>query len=498
MTGTGELQSFEATLDAAGVCPSIEELLPSCGRPRQLPVRTLLLGMMLALSDHRPAHLTRVHRALVALPEPDRWRLCVVVAWKDGPHLLTYRQTERTFSSVVGALARHHPNGTPSEALCEVIDALVEASVPERFKNVTSSVAVDWTDMESFARGPLLAGGATADAEASWGHRRGNGPGQKDESFFGYLLQAATMMNEEDGPPVPELARRISVTACRHDPPRVFAGVLERMVASGVALGDVLADSGYAHRVPGHWAVPLRRLGAALVQDHHPHDRGPRGTYYGATISNGNLYCPATPTALLALGPLARDATADEASAHDAQTEELARYKLGAITACDTDGYRRVGCPATQGKVRCPLRPASLSLSVEHPEVLSPPQSPPPCCCQKTITVAPEVHAKTAQKHDYPSKAHRRSYARRTGAERTFSTVKDPTTNDISHGWCRVMGTTAVTLFVACLFVVRNDRVVRAFEIRQAENERRTAAGLPLRTRRRRRRPLAELANSSP
>jgi hypothetical protein len=198
------------------------------------------------------------------------------------------------------------------------------------------------------------------------------------------------------------------------------------------------------------------------------------------------------------MGPLARDADADQTNDHDALTAELARYKLGAITACDTAGYRRVGCPATQGKLRCPLRPASLSLPVDHPEVLSPPESPPPCCCQRTITVAPEVHAKTAQKHDYPSKAHRKSYARRTSAERTFSTAKDPATNDIGRGWCRVMGTTAVTLFVACLFVVRNDRVVRAFELRQADDERRTAAGLPPRTRRRRRRPLADLVSSPP
>lgn len=498
MTDAGELVRLEATLDDAGVCGSIESLLPTGGRRRQLPVRTLLLGIMLALSDHRPAHLTRVHRALVALPESDRWRLCVTVAWKGGPHLLTYRQTERTFSLVVTALERAEPNGTPSDLLADVIDAMVEASVPARFKNASGAVAVDWSDMESFARGPLVGGGETADTEASWGHRRGNGPGQKDESFFGYFLQAATMVGEEEGPPVPELARRISVTSCDHDPPQVFVRVLERMARSGIVIGDVLADSGYAHRRPEHWAVPLRRLGASLVQDHHPHDRGPKGTYYGATISNGNLYCPATPEALLALGPLARDATADRTLAHDAQTQELARYKFGAVTAGDADGYRRVGCPATQGKLRCPLRPASLSLSVDHPEVLSPPLSPPPCCCQRTITVAPAVHAKTAQKHDYPSKAHRKSYARRTSVERTFSTAKDPATNDISHGWCRVMGTTAVTLFVACLFVVRNDRVVRAFEIRQAENEKRTAAGLPPRTRRRRRRPLADLVSAPP
>jgi hypothetical protein len=37
---------------------------------------------------------------------------------------------------------------------------------------------------------------------------------------------------------------------------------------------------------------------------------------------------------------------------------------------------------------------------------------------------------------------HRRSYARRTGAERGFAAIKDPASNDISRGWCRLIGLT--------------------------------------------------------
>jgi hypothetical protein len=33
---------------------------------------------------------------------------------------------------------------------------------------------------------------------------------------------------------------------------------------------------------------------------------------------------------------------------------------------------------------------------------------------------------------------HRRSFTRRTGAERGFATIKDPASDDISHGWCRL------------------------------------------------------------
>jgi hypothetical protein len=52
-----------------------------------------------------------------------------------------------------------------------------------------------------------------------------------------------------------------------------------------------------------------------------------------------------TPRPLLHLGPLARDATPQEITAHDTLAAELARHKLGRITADDTDGYHRVMCP---------------------------------------------------------------------------------------------------------------------------------------------------------
>ena len=304
------------------------------------------------------------------------------------------------------------------------------------------------------------------------------------------------MMREEHGPPVPELARRMTVCSCDADPARALVPVLTAMPAAGIPLGDILADSGYAHRDAAAWALPLRQAGAQLIQDLHPHDRGPRGTHHGAIIANGNLYCPATPQPLLQLGPLTRDATPEQASTHDQQTAETARYKLGKITADDADGYHRVACPAAMGKIRCPLRPASMTLNRQRPQILTPPEHPPACCTQQTITVPPQIAAKTRQKHDYPSAAHRRSYARRTGAERTFATAKDPASNNITRGWCRLMGLTPLTLWLACLLVVRNQRILTAWAARQNDNARRAAAGLPPRTRRRRRKTLTDLATA--
>ena len=488
------LAALEEIIDTSGVAPRIEALLPTGVRRRQLRVRTLLAGMMLSQAGQRPAHLTRVRDALTALPGPDQVRLGVLEDWKTGPHLLTYRQTERTFGLVTDALAKDVPDGLPSQALTAICDDLLEASIPGQFKDASTSLAVDWTDVETFSRPPSRGTRDCADPEASWGHRSGGGPGQDSELFFGYYASAGTMMRDEHGPPVPELARRMTVSSCHHDPARALVPVLTALPEAGIRLGDILADSGYAHRDAGAWAIPLRQSGAQLVQDLHPLDRGPRGTHHGAIIANGNLYCPATPRTLLELGPLARDATPGQVSAHDQQSAELTRHKLGPITSDDADGYHRVMCPAAMGKVRCPLRPASMTLTRDRPEILTPPEHPPACCAQQTITVPPQVAVKTRQKHDYPSAAHRRSYARRTGAERTFSTAKDPASNNIARGWTRLMGLAPLMLWLTCLLAVRNQRILTAWDARQEDNARRAAAGLPPKTRRRRRKTLASLA----
>jgi hypothetical protein len=492
------LAALEEVIDASGAALRIEAMLPAGVRPRQLEVRTLLAGMCLAQADHRPAHLTRVHQALVSLPEDDQWRLGVLAGWKHGPHRLTYRQTEYTFGLVAGALGKDKPDGLPSAGLAGVCDDLLEASVPGEFAGASASLAVDWTDLESFSRPPPHGTSDCAGPEASWGHRKNNLLRSDSELFFGYYLSAAVMMPDEAGQPVPELARRAALSSCRRDPVRAFAPVLARMPEDGIPPGDILADSGYAHRDAAAWAVPLRTAGAQLIQDLHPHDRGPEGTHEGAIVSNGNLYCPKTPRPLLETGPLARNATPEETAAHDGKTAELGRYKLGRLTSDDEDGYHRVACPAATGKIRCPLRPASMLLDRDRPEILTPPEHPQACCTQHTITVPPKVNAKTRQKHDYPSAAWRRSYARRTGAERGFATAKDPASNDISRGWCRLTGLAPLMLFTVTLLVVRNQRILAAWTARQEENQRRTARGLPPKTRRRRRKTLTAPAKAPP
>ena len=488
------LAVIEDIIDASGAAPAIEALLPASARGRQLTARTLLTGMLLVLDDRRPAFLTEVRAALIALPETDQARLGVTAEWKTGPHQLTYRQVEHTHRLVSKAPGKDSPDGASSNALQSACDCLLEASIPAAHKNGSSALAADWTDVESWSRPPRHGTTACADPEAAWGQPNSNLPGPKGEMFSGYFLSAVVMTREEHGPPVPELARRMTVCSCHLDPVRALVPVLTALPAAGIPLGDITGDSGYAHRDAQAWATPLRQAGASLVQDLHPHDRGPRGTHEGAIIANGNLYCPQTPAPLLQLSPLPPGTSAEQTAAHDHQTAELSRYKLGRHTADDADGYHRVTRPAVAGKIRCPLRPASMPLSRDRPEILTPPPHPPACCTQQTITAGPQVAAKTRQKHDYPSPQWRRSYQRRIAAERVNATIKDTATTSIARGWCRLTGLAPLTLWIACLLAVRNQRILTAWHARQQDDARRAAAGLPPRTRKRRRTSLAQLA----
>ena len=132
------LAALEEITGNCGIAPRVEAMLPIGVRHRQLRVRTLLAGMLLSQADHRPAHLTRVRDALIALPAADQARLGVTEDWKAGPHQLTYRQTERTADLVTGALAKDVPDGTPrrpspgSATTCSKPASPMTASTPAR------------------------------------------------------------------------------------------------------------------------------------------------------------------------------------------------------------------------------------------------------------------------------------------------------------------------------------------------------------------------------
>ncbi len=257
------------------------------------------------------------------------------------------------------------------------------------------------------------------------------------------------------------------------EPADEMAELLERMASSGKGPSDVLADCGYSFK--NGFSRRLRSIGAEPVMDLHPFDRGPKGAFEGAICTNGSLYCPCVPERLLTLGPLVRGAPGEMVAAHDRSCGELERYRFAPLARPDEEGYERVMCPAAAGTLRCPLVEASLNLSFAHPSVTDPPGIAPRCCRQRSITVAPNVNDKTRQKHPYPSPVHRRSYERRTAAERAYARVADPAGEGVRRGWCRLFGTAKNALMHALAAVAHNLRILESHERQdQAEARRST------------------------
>ena len=66
--------------------------------------------------------------------------------------------------------------------------------------------------METFSRPPPRGTTAMRRPRGVLGAPHSNLPGPKGELFYGYYHSAATMVRDETGPPVPELARRITLS----------------------------------------------------------------------------------------------------------------------------------------------------------------------------------------------------------------------------------------------------------------------------------------------
>src|SRR5262249_12156519 len=162
----------------------------------QLTARTFILGMLLALADDRPAHLTRVHAALTSLPAAGQERLGVTTTWATGPHQLTYRQVEHTSHLITTALAKDQPDGAPSPRPCTTRalpgdpppgppppprpppgPRLTEPSTPAGHNPPTPALPAAWPDTEPGPRPPRHGTTACHDPEASWGHRNTSLPG---------------------------------------------------------------------------------------------------------------------------------------------------------------------------------------------------------------------------------------------------------------------------------------------------------------------------------
>lgn len=498
---TSELRRALGAVDRSGVCEPIEDLLGK-GRPRQLPVRTLLLGLLLIADDL--GWLTTAHEKLLSLNPTWRRELGITGRNPDGSdHSITYRQFEYLFNRLVRLLdstpvARRRQDETRSEAarraraampdtteaavrdgrLVEFIQSVLDGSIPDALRS-HGHLAVDATDVETWATPPRRKN-PSADLNAAWGQRSPREPGVKRGRFFGFIEEAAVLVPSENGPPIPELVRALELEPANakddNTEARMSLRMLERLTMRGIEPGDVLADSKYPSSVATRWTSRVWELGFEPVFDLHSQDKGQKGTEQGALIWNGALVCPAVPRDLLAKKP-------------HVGADEVAKYRFSTKGKRDADGCQRYVCPARMGRTRCPLVEASLSKPHDRPTIQVVPSPAPYCCTTGSMTIPPTVANKTRQKHVYGSTRHVQSYKRRTAVERGFSRVKGSIGIDRTRGQVRVIGRAKTAVIRAVTYAAVNLRLVQLFEDRHRE----PAQEVPRARKRRRRSTYQEM-----
>src|SRR5690606_3994270 len=171
------------------------------------------------------------------------------------------------------------------ELLQHILDRIVEASLDDR---TTSTYAVDWTYMPSWAR-LRRAGQPSPDPDANhirYENKAKTGP---KYNIYGYAVHAVARTRAPGQEPTPYLCERITLAPAATNPQAAALPLIESLKAEG-RIQRLLADRGYTMATADRWSAHLRQLGIQISMDLHPNQRGVKGTYGGALQIDGDLY----------------------------------------------------------------------------------------------------------------------------------------------------------------------------------------------------------------
>jgi hypothetical protein len=413
--------------------------------------------------------LADIQRLLAELPEPYRTKMQLRPRGKP----ISYRQVVYT----VRRLTSLPFIGTPTmskrerdEAFREFIERaflkINEPFIAESPVALTNEYACDSTFFETWARVRYIETATgerdrrTVDPDATEGHKPSKN-GVPGGTGFGYDLHTATNIAPLGQPPTPSVIRAITLRPANTDYANSAVNVTRTLIDEVGTVDHVIVDRGYSMKRPEDLAIPLRELGVDRTIDLAAQDRTTsRGSHQGAVARDGTLFCPCAPDL--------DDIPSVQSSMNSAVKVELRKryderdhFKVG-LRADAGDGYQRVECPARAGRVRCALVPASMRLDTTKPTVSRPPDKPDLICTQATITVAPTVVGRYAQRYSYGTTRHGESYDRRTAVERSNAYLETHY-GHMRRGFIRVFGEAKHALLLALAVIAVNIHIVRAF-----------------------------------
>jgi len=119
--------------------------------------------------------------------------------------------------------------------------------------------------------------------------------------------------------------------------------------------------------------------------------------------------------------------------------------------------------PGKAGKLKCELCPLSEHYPADRPVAENPGSltTAPKCCRQATIVVPGPVLAKLRQRDPWRSPKWIDSYARSSAIENIFENLRSQSTQNITRGFCRVVGLVKTSLMLAFEAVAANIGLLR-------------------------------------
>lgn len=463
MVASARVARMLALLDRSGVSDRLERLLHAdsagLGRPRQLPVRALLLALLLLVAEGRP-HLVRVAPLLNSLPQRDRQRLGV-----DRPGGITRRQVQALYdrlSLVLGV-----------DGLDRFCDDLLDATMPDEAIQSTS-LAVDASDIPTWGRPAGMWRGKkrpAGDPDARW--RGADTDRTWKGALFGYDLTAAVTVKDLDGPEVPLLARRIRLRPAASGTVSTGLEAVASAAAAQGRLGDVLVDRDYSKSKHGEdFLLPVRALGGRPVFDLTAYQLGVSGTVRGALVIDGQLHSPGTPKALQQLTPPGANAAPELVEEYREKVARRTAYALPKHGSPKASGAQLFTCPARVGKLSCPLVPAAQARTrkgvVPLPVLSAPKQALDGTVCSQRYVSVDADQLPLDQPHLFGSWEWAASYARRSRVEGYFGSLKNEATENIRRGTIRVVGLVKTGMLVALAVASANLRHIDSFHARTA------------------------------
>lgn len=395
-------------VDDSGVIDLIEHWteedgigLGGVGRPREIPIRSVLVLMVMLAIDNQPMHLTKARdiicdratdNALKTLGFPARnetdykslrgrkqwydklWHAYHAILRVVDPFPeISYEQrlTREEYDDLV---ATRDPELVESrrKRLTIFNNSLIMAAAKligeEEFNQWTGDVAVDGTPIKAARIGSARgARRVSSEPDAGWYVREGNHDGSNEDNpyktMWAYEATLAVMTFSKTEDEMPSLLLGMSLDKPGHNIGKRAQDALSHIISDPeMPKGYFIGDRAYLpNSKPENLAMPLRRAGYKMMGDQRGDSLGFRTHYQGADLIDGTWYVAGMPKKLVDAGVDFHAGKIDETE-FATRIEKRKPFELRIKTVTE-DGTTVFYNPANYGKYTTVLLPG-----VKRPE----------------------------------------------------------------------------------------------------------------------------------